>query len=131
LRLTADGDLDRTFGGAEDSRSDGLMMPFPGLEKAAGSTITLLPDGKLMIVGTYRNGNQREIVLGSYEADGTVSQTFLEANAGRPYRSLSLSDGDDLAAAAAIHGDEVIVVGGVTSAANGAINVALFRLKAQ
>ena len=28
-------------------------------------------------------------------------------------------------------GDEVIVVGGVTSAANGAINVALFRLKAQ
>ena len=131
LRLTADGDLDRTFGGAKDDRADGLILPFPGLEKAAGSTITLQPDGKLIIVGTYRNGREREIVFGSYEADGTISQTFLEANAGHAHRSLSLSDGDDLAAAAAIHGDKLIVVGGITSAANGAINVAVFRLKTQ
>ena len=131
LRLTADGDLDKTFGGTEDDRTDGLIMPFPGLEKAAGSTITLQPDGKLVIIGTYRDGEQREIALSSYEADGTISQTFLEANAGHAHRSLALSDGDDLAAAAALHGDKVIVVGGITSAANGAINVAVFRLETQ
>lgn len=129
LRLTADGDLDRTFGAAEDDRSDGLIVPFPGLKKAAGSTVTVQPDGKLIIIGTHRDGNGREIVLSSYEADGTVSQNFLEANAGRAHRSLSLSDGDDLAAAAVLHGDKLIVVGGITSAAHGAINVAVFRLE--
>lgn len=129
LRLTADGDLDRTFGGAEDDRSDGLIVPFPDLKKAAGSTVTVQPDGKLIIIGTHRDGNGREIVLSAYEADGTISQSFLDANAGRAHRSLSLSDGDDLAAAAVLHGDKLIVVGGITAAAHGAINVAVFRLE--
>jgi hypothetical protein len=40
-----------------------------------------------------------------------------------------LSDGDDLAAAAVLHGDKLIVAGGITAAGHGAINVAVFRLE--
>lgn len=128
FRLTADGDLDKTFGGASDAGSDGFIDPFPNLEKAAGSTITVQPNGKLVIVGTYRNGNQREVVLSLHEADGTIDLNR-EANTGSAHPSLSLSEGDDLAAAAIVHGDNIIVVGGTTSVTHGAINIAVFRLE--
>ncbi|WP_020469749.1 tandem-95 repeat protein [Zavarzinella formosa] len=102
IRFNSDGSLDNTFSG------DGVA-PLDTVPGGTGgfSTAALLPDGKILGVGTARINNANQIMVVRLNADGTLDNTF--SGDGFAFATSTSSDGGD---AVAVQPDGKIVVGG-------------------
>ena len=70
VRLNADGSLDSTFNG-----SGKLLVPV-GSSGDDGNSVTLQPDGKIVVAGGSYNGINYDFSLIRLNADGTLDDTF-------------------------------------------------------
>ena len=70
LRLTANGKLDRTFGGG-----DGFVTTTFGVDGASGIGMTVLPDGRFVVCG-YTGGTAPAFALARYRPGGGLDRTF-------------------------------------------------------
>jgi uncharacterized delta-60 repeat protein len=70
LRLTANGKLDRTFGGG-----DGFATTTFGVDGASGIGMTVLPDGRFVVCG-YTGGSAPVFALARYRPGGALDKSF-------------------------------------------------------
>ena len=70
LRLTANGRLDRTFGGG-----DGIVTTKFGVDGASGRAMTVLPDGRFVVCGST-GGATPVFALARYRPGGGLDSTF-------------------------------------------------------
>ena len=99
-RFNADGALDATFS------SDGLLTTdFGGLDY--GRSVTIQPDGQIVVAGYAHNGSDYDFAVCRYNADGTLDTSF--GTAGK--RTVDLG-GADYGRAMAIQSDgRILLVG--------------------
>ncbi len=70
VRYNADGSLDTTFDG------DGKLTTAIGNDHDYGLSVTLQPDGKILVAGSSRNGSKWDFALVRYNADGSLDTSF-------------------------------------------------------
>jgi uncharacterized delta-60 repeat protein len=71
VRYGADGTLDTSFGGG-----DGIVTTPVGLLNDFGQSVTVQPDGKIVVAGYISNGSDWDLAVVRYNADGTLDLTF-------------------------------------------------------
>jgi uncharacterized delta-60 repeat protein len=107
VRYNADGSLDQTFGAGGK-----LITHFDGGYNTGSraSAVALLPDGKLLVAGTFKpdTGVGARFALARYNADGSLDATF---GTGGKF-SNSLGGSDAFAFALALRADGRIVLAG-------------------
>lgn len=101
------GITDRSFG------NQGITVTSINQSESIVSAICLQPDGKLVVAGSFLDGDNFDFAVVRYNSDGQLDRTF--GNAG--IAVTSLSSGDDKVFDIALQKDGKIVVGG--SAYNG------------
>jgi len=69
-RYNADGSLDSTFS------FDGKVTTAIGSGNDECSSVTIQPDGKIIVAGKSYNGSNRDFALARYNADGSLDSTF-------------------------------------------------------
>ncbi len=69
VRFGPDGDIDTTFG------EQGAASTEIG-ERSDVSAVAILPDGRILAAGTYRDGEEGGVALALYKADGGLDATF-------------------------------------------------------
>ncbi|MEZ5842967.1 MAG: delta-60 repeat domain-containing protein [Hyphomicrobiaceae bacterium] len=71
VRYNADGTLDTSFGGG-----DGIVTTPIGSSHDQGFSVTMQPDGKIVVAGYSFNGSNNDFALIRYNADGTLDTGF-------------------------------------------------------
>jgi uncharacterized delta-60 repeat protein len=107
LRYNPSGSLDTTFDG------DGkLITPFSEVGGSA-EALALQPDGKLVAVGYYWNGENYDYALARYNPNGSLDTTF--DGDGRLMTTVAPGTGSEMAYAVAVQPDGKIVFAGNNS----------------
>ena len=109
LRFDTNGTLDTSFGGG-----DGVATTNTG-SSDFGESITLQPDGKILLAGYGYNGSDDDVALLRYNSDGTLDTSF---GGGDGIVTTAIGAGHDRGHGVAVHSDGKILVGG--SSHNGA-----------
>jgi uncharacterized delta-60 repeat protein len=112
IRLNADGTLDTTFD------NDGKLIVPVGSSDDYGSSVTVQPDGKILVAGRSRNGLE-DFSLIRVNADGSLDTTFNGAAANTLGGSVSYTEG---AAAVALDAGVAIYDADLAALNNGAGN---------
>ncbi|HYC45324.1 MAG TPA: DUF4347 domain-containing protein, partial [Burkholderiales bacterium] len=105
VRYNADGTLDTTFDG------DGKVTTAIGSGNDRASSIALQDDGRIVLAGQSLTGDDDNIALARYNADGSLDTTF----DGDGTLISALSSGGDVANGVVVQPDGRIVIGGSTS----------------
>ncbi|MEZ5842969.1 MAG: hypothetical protein R3D27_04465 [Hyphomicrobiaceae bacterium] len=71
VRYNADGTLDTSFGGG-----DGIVTTPIGSSSDVGNSVTMQPDGRIVVAGYSFNGANADFALVRYNADGTLDTSF-------------------------------------------------------
>lgn len=132
-RLKADGTFDTTFGkGDADGTPDGVVSISLSQGNDSANAIALQADGKIVVPGTATaQDKSTNIAVARLRTDGVLDAAFGAGNSdGTPdgVVAVSLSNGNDLAKAVAVH-QSLIYVAGDYVAQDGSTNVAVARLK--
>ncbi|MFM2059177.1 MAG: hypothetical protein RLY71_3562, partial [Pseudomonadota bacterium] len=120
IRLHADGTLDSSF--ASGGR---LLLPIGSRDDHA-SSITVQPDGKIVLGGDSFNGINHDVSLIRLNADGTLDTGF--ASGGKLLQTFGSRD--DLGRSIALQTDGKILLGGTSADASGLGDFSLLRLNA-
>lgn len=133
-RLKADGTLDPTFGqGDADGTPDGVVSVSLSAGNDVANAVALQSDGKILVAGSATAADQStNIAVARLQPNGVLDATFgVGIDDGTPdgVVAVSLSAGNDVAKALAVHKDYVYVAGDYI-APDGSTNVAIARLKA-
>jgi uncharacterized delta-60 repeat protein len=105
IRLNADGSLDTSFDG------DGKLIVPVGASNDAGRSVTVQPDGKIVVAGASYNGSNQDFSLIRLNADGSLDTTF----DGDGKLIMQVGSADDVAASVTVQPDGKIVVAGTSS----------------
>jgi uncharacterized delta-60 repeat protein len=70
VRYNSDGSLDTSFDG------DGIVTTRIGPSNDYAYSVTLQPDGKILVAGTSYNGSNYDLALVRYNSDGSLDTTF-------------------------------------------------------
>ncbi|MFM7739828.1 MAG: delta-60 repeat domain-containing protein, partial [Planctomycetota bacterium] len=70
VRYNADGSLDTSFGTA------GKVTTPVGTSNDQGYSVTIQPDGKIVLAGSTHNGSNWDFALVRYNADGSLDTSF-------------------------------------------------------
>ncbi|MFN7627516.1 MAG: VCBS domain-containing protein, partial [Pirellula sp.] len=70
VRYNADGSLDTSFG------TGGMVTTAIGTGSDQGQSVTIQPDGKIVVAGFSSNGSNNDFALMRYNADGSLDTTF-------------------------------------------------------
>ena len=100
--LSQDGTIDSTFG------DNGRVLTLIGSKKTEGNDIAIQKDQKLIVAGTFDNGNNTDFAAARYNTDGSLDDSFGDngfatSNAGPTF---------DYGIATAIQSDGKIIVAG-------------------
>ena len=122
LRLTANGRLDRTFGGG-----DGIVTTKFGVDGASGRAMTVLPDGRFVVCGST-GGATPVFALARYRPGGGLDSTFGGTGMGRttsfPGRTVARCNG-------ITHlGEQVVAVGQAYDGSSTVTSFAVARYRA-
>ena len=115
-RLTADGAPDTSFGADGTAHAPppahvaSPVLPSPR-ERGEGETMLVLPDGSVLVSGTYRLFAGDQFILAKYRPDGTLDPAFSPGGA----------DGDGVFMTAAYVGAALGTAGGLALAPDGKI----------
>ena len=102
LRYNVDGSLDATFGG------DGEITTTVGPGDAAGRSVALQPDGKIVVAGFSQNSGNYDFTVVRYNPDGSLDPSF----DGDGKVITAIGPGDDVGQSVALQPDGKIVVAG-------------------
>ena len=117
-RIAADGTLDTTFGAGEATPGV-VLLPTGPTSEGTGADVTVLPDGKLLVIGTAPAAttvNSSAFVVARLRADGTLDEAFnpLEAIPGEALAQVTdpAPSGSSIAHSLAVRPDGQLLVGG-------------------
>jgi uncharacterized delta-60 repeat protein len=133
LRINADGTLDQSFGTADDGTENGIVNISLGDGDDIARDIAVQADGKIVIAGdSVTADGSANIILARLNADGSIDESFGQAEDGTPngFVASSLGDGDDKAHALVLQSDGKIVVAGDRVAEDGSSNMIVARYDA-
>uniref|UniRef100_UPI00307F835A T9SS type A sorting domain-containing protein n=1 Tax=Ignavibacterium sp. TaxID=2651167 RepID=UPI00307F835A len=116
VRYNSDGSLDNTFSG------DGKVITSLG-EWSNAHKVVLQNNNRIITLGNYVSGNQRDILMVRYNTNGSLDYTF--GNNG--YITTSVSDTSDVAMDAAFQSDGKLVVAGYSFDSFGSGNFVVLR----
>ena len=102
VRYNADGSLDTSFG------TGGKVTTPIGMSSDRGYSVTIQPDGKIVVAGQSWNGSNYDFALTRYNSDGSLDTTF----DGDGKVTTAVGNSDDEARGLAIQSDGKIVVAG-------------------
>ncbi|MFN9436542.1 MAG: delta-60 repeat domain-containing protein, partial [Planctomycetota bacterium] len=102
VRYNADGSLDNSFG------TGGIVTTDIGASHDNGYSVTLQPDGKIVVGGSASNGSDLDFALVRYNADGTIDTSF--GTGGKS--TTSFGTGIDLCNSVTMQPDGKIVLAG-------------------
>jgi len=119
IRLNADGSLDSGFDG------DGKALIPVGSSADNGRSVTLQPDGKILVAGYSSNGSNNDFSLIRLNADGSLDSGF----DGDGKALIPVASGDDNGQSVIVQPDGKILVAGYSIGSNG-YNFSLVRLNA-
>ncbi len=120
-RLTADGELDATFGAGEDDGSAaGIVTISLGDADDEATALYVEADGHIVVAGDSVQGDSSNLMVARLLADGTMDATFgVGTEDGTPdgVVNVSLGDGDETAAGVEVDEENghVFVLGNSTS----------------
>ncbi|WP_158290254.1 putative Ig domain-containing protein [Ramlibacter sp. WS9] len=124
VRLNANGSLDSTFGG---SPAPGKAIIPVGDGDDVGYSVTVQPDGKIIVAGNTSNGIDNDFSLVRLNADGSLDSTFGGSPA--PGKAIIPVGGDDQGQSVTVQPDGKIIVAGYSD--NGSnYDFSLVRLNA-
>ncbi|MFN9917280.1 MAG: delta-60 repeat domain-containing protein, partial [Pirellulaceae bacterium] len=103
VRYNADGSLDNSFG------TGGMVTTAIGTGNDFGNSVTLQPDGKIVVGGWASNGSNNDFALVRYNADGSLDTSF--GTGGRV--TTAIGTGTDHGRSVTVQPDGKIVVAGV------------------
>lgn len=101
-RFNTDGSLDNSFSG------DGKVTTDFGVGYDEANSMTLQPDGKIVVAGGASNGSNEDFAIARFNADGTLDNSF--DSDGRVTKAFGAND--DHGFAVAVQSDGRIVVAG-------------------
>ncbi len=119
IRLNADGTLDTSFNGT------GKVTVPVGTSHDVGRSVTVQPDGKIVVAGYSFNGNDNDFSLIRLNADGTLDTSFNLTGK----LLVPLGTAGDLGYSVTVQPDGKIVVAGHSASATGT-DFSLIRLNA-
>ncbi|MDD2534949.1 MAG: hypothetical protein PHW78_00045 [Macromonas bipunctata] len=131
-RLLPNGQLDTSFGKANDGTPDGVVNLSLGDGNDTGNAVALQADGKIVVAGTNTDAGSSNIAVVRLTKTGALDKTFgVGQDDGTPdgVVSLSLGKGDDVASAVAVQADGKVVVAGTTTSTDKTSNVVVVRLQ--
>jgi uncharacterized delta-60 repeat protein len=102
LRYNTDGSLDSSFDG------DGKVTTQVGSVDDVGFSVSVQPDGKILVAGYSSNGSDYDFALVRYNAKGSLDSNFDEDGK----VTNAIGSGDDLSFSSAIQADGKILVAG-------------------
>jgi uncharacterized delta-60 repeat protein len=131
-RYNADGSLDASFGTAADGTQDGIVGISLGEGNDFATSLTLQPDGKILVGGYHEAGSSTNMVALRVNADGTLDTSFGKSSDGTPdgIVNISLGDGNEDVRSIGLAADGKIVLAGNTVAKDGSVNMVVARLNA-
>ncbi len=101
-RYTSTGQLDQAF------NESGIVITDIGGKADVCQAVTLQSDAKIVVAGHSQSGDKFDFAMARYNADGSLDASFCQQG-----KALTkISNGNDLAYAAAIQPDGTIVTGG-------------------
>ncbi|TDU62561.1 putative delta-60 repeat protein [Prosthecobacter fusiformis] len=118
-RLNADGTMDSSFG------SQGKITTMIGTTSAEGSALALQSDGKIVVTGTARIGNNDAVATVRYLADGSLDEGFGSGG----ISTVSVGNGHNSGSDLQLTADGKIMIGG-SAFLNGLRHAVMIRLKA-
>jgi uncharacterized delta-60 repeat protein len=104
VRFNANGTLDSSFGSGGEVTTDFFATPLAGVHEAADAVL-VQPDGKILVAGSARQGQNRFAptlgALARYYANGTLDKTFgnggeVTLSTGGGITTLGLDAADDI-----------------------------------
>ncbi|MBK6370284.1 MAG: T9SS type A sorting domain-containing protein [Flavobacteriales bacterium] len=101
-RYTTDGSLDNSFG------VNGKVTTAIGTGNDRGTSVTIQPDGKIVVAGESNNGTDDDFALARYTTDGSLDNSF----GVNGKETTAFGTGDDIGQSIAIQPDGSIVVAG-------------------
>lgn len=110
IRLNADGTLDTGFGG----RGTGKLLVPVGSGLDVGNSVTIQPDGKIVVAGWSHNGANNDFSLIRLNADGTFDTGFGGNGDGKLL--VPVGSEDDYGRSITLQPDGKIVVAGYSAA---------------
>jgi uncharacterized delta-60 repeat protein len=125
VRFNRDGTLDSGFGTGGITISD--FGPFPDYYADAAADVAILPDGKIVIVGTSDGAGYYDSLVARYNANGTLDTTF--GTGGRTKTDLGNGFQDD-SSGVAVQADGKIVAVGAALPSSFDLDFALIRYNA-
>ena len=102
VRYNADGTLDTSFSG------DGMLTTAIGAGEDVSLSVTVQPDGKILVAGRSFNGTNFDFALVRYNADGTLDTSF----SGDGMLTTAIGSGDDIGSSVTVQADGKILVAG-------------------
>ncbi|HNL13877.1 MAG TPA: DUF4347 domain-containing protein, partial [Accumulibacter sp.] len=101
-RYNADGSLDTSFS------NDGMLLTAIGSSTDIGYSVTIQPDGKILVAGESFNGSKHNFALVRYNSDGSLDTSF----SGDGMLTTAVGAGNDYAYSVAVQLDGKILVTG-------------------
>jgi uncharacterized delta-60 repeat protein len=102
VRYHTDGSLDASFSG------DGKLTTDIGFRSDVGYSLTLQPDGKMLVVGSSSRNNNSDFAVLRYNTDGSLDTGFSQGGV----VLTSLGSGNDVAYSVSVQSDGKILVAG-------------------
>ncbi len=119
-RLNADGTLDASFDGPSGSGDGKFLLPV-GTGDDYATTVTVQPDGKIVLAGFCHSGSNQDFCVARLNSDGTLDTSFDgPSGSGDGKFLLPIGTSSDYAYAVAVQPDGKIVLAGYCS--NGSNN---------
>ncbi len=104
VRYNSNGTLDHIFG------VNGIATTDIGIERDAGTSMIIQPDGKIVVAGYSDNGTDDDFAVVRYNPDGSLDNTFSDDG----IVTTAIGSDSDMASCLTIQQDGKIVVGGKT-----------------
>jgi uncharacterized delta-60 repeat protein len=101
-RYDMDGTLDNSFSG------DGKVTTAFGADDDLGNSVSIQPDGKIVVAGSAYNGTDLDLAVARYNTDGSLDNSF----GVNGKETTAFGTGDDMGQSIAIQPDGSIVVAG-------------------
>ncbi|MDD2780799.1 cadherin-like domain-containing protein [Sulfuricurvum sp.] len=108
VRYNSDGSLDTTFNG------DGKVTTAIGVGADGGYSVTVQPDGKILVAGVSKNGSNDDFAMVRYNSDGSLDTTF----SGDGKVTTAIGTGSDVGYSVAVQADGKILVVGSSYGSN-------------
>ncbi len=118
LRSQNDGGLDISFSG------DGITTTAIGAGDEIASAVMVQPDGRILLAGYSNNGNDDDLALVRYNADGTLDDTF--GGGGKVTTAIGSFSSERTKAIALRSDGRIVVAGGTTMGAISKLAVARY-----